>query len=94
MALARVVSFDGVGSDQIERIRKEITENDPPGGMSPTEITVLHDSGAERALVLVFFDTEDDYKQGDEVLSAMPADDTPGRRTSVTKYEVAVRRTV
>ena len=28
-----------------------------------------------------------------EVLSAMPADDTPGRRTSVTKYDVPIRMT-
>jgi len=27
------------------------------------------------------------------VLSAMPAGDTPGRRTSVTKYNVATRMT-
>jgi hypothetical protein len=42
----------------------------------------------------VFFDNEDDYHRGDEVLSAMPADETPGRRTSVTKYDVAVRMSV
>jgi hypothetical protein len=92
MALARVVSFEDVSNEQIEAIKKEITENDPPGGMSPTEIIVLHDSGAEKALVVVFFETEDDYKQGDEVLSAMPANEVPGKRASVTKYEVAVRR--
>jgi len=41
--------------------------------------------------VVVFFDNEDDYRQGDEALSAMPAAETPGRRTSVTKYNVAFR---
>jgi hypothetical protein len=87
------VSFEDVSNEQIEAIRKEITENAPPGGMSPTEIMVLYDSGAEKALVVLFFETEDDYKRGDAVLSAMPADEVPGKRASVTKYEVAVRRT-
>jgi hypothetical protein len=43
--------------------------------------------------VIVFFDNEDDYRRGDETLSAMPADETPGRRTSVSKYQVAIRMT-
>jgi hypothetical protein len=41
--------------------------------------------------VILFFETEDDYRAGDEVLNAMPAGDTPGQRASVTKYDVAVR---
>src|SRR5438093_9213175 len=39
----------------------------------------------------VVFDTEEEYKRGDEILSSMPAGDTPGRRTSVKKYNVATR---
>jgi hypothetical protein len=94
MALARVVSFEGVGPDRIEDIRREITEGPPPEGMSPAEIIVLHDSEAETALVVVFFDNEDEYRRGDEVLGAMAADEVPGKRTAVSKYEVAVRRTM
>jgi hypothetical protein len=92
MALARVVSFDGVTADQIEQMRREITEGPPPEGMSPTEIVVLHDPAAEKALVTVFFENDDEYRRGDEVLSAMPADQVPGQRSSVDKYEVAIRR--
>jgi hypothetical protein len=55
---------------------------------------VLHDPQAEKALVVLFFDSEDDYRKGDEVLGVMPADETPGQRTSVTKYDVAVRMSV
>jgi hypothetical protein len=40
-----------------------------------------------------YFETEDDYKQGDDALSAMTAGDTPGKRTSVAKYQVAFRMT-
>ena len=92
MALARVVRFEGVGQDRIEEIRHGIESEEAPEGLPAKEIVVLHDADAETALVIVFFDTEDDYRQGDAALSAMDPGDTPGRRTSVTKYEVAVRR--
>jgi hypothetical protein len=93
MALARVVSFEGVGKDRMEQMNREMQEGEPPEGLNPTEVIVLHDADAEKALAIVFFETEDDYRRGDEILDAMPAGDTPGQRTSVTKYDVAVRMT-
>ncbi len=54
---------------------------------------VLHDPEGETSLAIVFFDNEDDYRRGDAALDAMPADNTPGSRTSVTKYNVAIRMT-
>ena len=54
---------------------------------------MLHDPDAEQSLAILFFENEDDYRQGDAVLNAMPTDETPGRRASVTRYDVAVRRT-
>ena len=67
---------------------------EPPEGLPAKEMIVLHDADAEPSVVLVFFDTEDDSRQGDAVLSAMPIGDTPGRRVSVEKYEVPIRVTV
>ena len=43
--------------------------------------------------MILFFDNEDDYKRGDETLNAMSTDDTPGQRTSVTRYDVPIRMT-
>jgi hypothetical protein len=40
---------------------------------------------------VILFDNEDDYRKGDEILSSMPAGDTPGQRTSVKKHDVAMR---
>jgi hypothetical protein len=91
MALVRVVSFDGVTRDRMQEMRSEIEGSQPPEGVPAKEIIVLHDADAEKSLVLVFFDSEEDYQQGDEALSAMPAGDTPGQRTGVAKYDVAVR---
>ena len=93
MALARVVTFEGVSKDRMEEMDREMSEGPRPDGLDATEIIVLHDPEAEQSLVILFFETEDDYKRGDEMLSAMPAGDTPGRRASVTKYNVATRMT-
>ena len=93
MALARVVRFEGVGQARIEELRQCIESEEAPEGLPAKEIVVLHDADAETALVIVFFDTEDDYTRGDALLSAMPAGDTPGRRVSVEKYAVPIRRT-
>ena len=93
MALARVVSFDGVSKDRVEEIKREMSSGERPEGLPASEIVMLHDPDAEKSLVILFFDNEDDYRQGDETLNAMPAGDTPGSRTSVKKYEVAIRMT-
>jgi len=91
MSYVRAVEFEGVDSERIKQLKQQIEEGERPENLPAKEIIVLHDADAEKSLVLVFFDSEDDYRRGDEVLSAMPGGDTPGRRTSVTKYEVAVR---
>jgi hypothetical protein len=93
MAFARVVTFEGVGQDRIEEMRRDMEGGERPEGLPATEIIVLHDADAEKSVVIVFFDTEDDYRQGDAVLSAMPAGETPGRRASVEKYAVPIRQT-
>ena len=94
MALARVVSFDGVTQDRIQEMQSEMSGSEPPEGLPAKEIVVLHDPDAEKSLVILFFDSEEDYRQGDETLNAMPAGDTPGQRTGVAKYDVAVRMAV
>ena len=91
MALARVVEFEGIDQARMDEMDREMQGQEQPEGMNATEIVVLHDPEADKSLVILFFDNEDDYKAGDEILNAMPAGDTPGRRTSVTKYNVATR---
>jgi hypothetical protein len=91
MALARVVTFDGVSSDRMQELKEQMEGGDAPEGFPQSELIVLHDPDAEKSLVVVVFDNEEDYKKGDEILSAMPSGDTPGQRTSVGKYDVAMR---
>lgn len=92
MALARVVSFEEVDQDRIEQIKQEMDEG-RPDDVPATEIVMLYDGDAEKSLVILFFDNQEDFDRADETLGAMPADETPGRRTSVGRYEVAVRKT-
>lgn len=91
MSLARVVTFDGVSKDRMDEMNREMEGGQPPEGFPPAEIIALHDADAEKSVVLIIFDNEDDYRKGDEILDAMPAGDTPGKRTGVQKYDVALR---
>ena len=93
MALARVVTFDGISSDRMAEMAGEIEGNPQPEGLNATEMMILHDPEAETATAIIFFDNEADYEAGHAILDAMPTSETPGKRTSVTKHNVAVRMT-
>ena len=93
MALARVVSFEGVSADRVAEMQRDMQNDEQPEGLHATEIIMLHDPDGEKSVVILFFENEDEYRRGDEILNAMPAGDTPGRRAGVTKYQVAHRMT-
>jgi hypothetical protein len=93
MAVARVVSFEGVSKQRVEELRGEMQDREQPEGVRATEVVMLHDPDAEKSLVILFFENEEDYAEADRALDAMPAGDTPGRRTSVARYDVAMRVT-
>jgi len=93
MAVARVVSFEGVSKERVEQMQRDMNQAERPEGVPATEIMMLHDPASEQSLVILFFDSEDDYQRADATLNAMPAGDTPGRRTSVAKYDVPLRMT-
>ncbi len=60
MALARVVSFEGVNKERMDEMRREMEGNERPEGVPATEIIVLHDAESEKSLAIVFFENEDD----------------------------------
>ena len=49
MSLARVVSFDGVSSDRMAEMQKEMEGSDRPENVPAKEIVVLHDPEGEYA---------------------------------------------
>jgi len=66
-----------------------------PGVLRYTQCLVsgsqnLHGPEAD-AISILDFESEDDYRQGDEILNAMPTGETPGQRTSVDRYDVVFR---
>jgi hypothetical protein len=93
MALARVVSFDGVTDERIAELRQRITSEERPENLPASEMLLLHDPEAGSALAILVFESEDDYRTADETLNAMSPDETPGSRASVARYQVAVRMT-
>lgn len=93
MQYARVVGFTGVSDQRMEELRDRISDDPRPDDIPASEIMILHDSDGQRAMAILFFENEEDYARGDAALNAMPADDTPGGRTSVDKYSVAMRMT-
>jgi hypothetical protein len=92
MALARVVTFEGVEASSLEELERRLREDDQPVDIAATEILVLHDPDTATSLTVLLFDNEDDYARGDAALNAMQRGDTPGSRTSVRKYRVAIRQ--
>jgi hypothetical protein len=75
----------------MSEMERQMREQDRPDEIPATEVIVLHDPESEKSLAIVFFANEDDYRRGDEALDSMPASDTPGQRSSVEKYNVAIR---
>ena len=68
MPLARVVTFEGVDKNRIEELKREMQEGEPPAGFPAAEMLMLHDAENDESLVVLIFETEDDYRVGDEVL--------------------------
>jgi hypothetical protein len=91
MAYARVASFENVPPQALEEITKEIRDGERPENLPATEVIVLADREGGKMQAITFFDSEDDYRQGDETLRAMNPPGTMGSAT-IARYEVAVRR--
>ncbi len=94
---ARVARFEGADAGALEdttaRIRGEAeSAGGPPEGVPSTGLLILKDTAGGKAMAIAFFESEDDYRQGDETLSAMsPPGDGMGQRVAVEKYEIAVK---
>jgi len=91
---ARVARWEGADAealkDSAERIRSE-SESGPPEGLPAKKLWVLHDLEGGRAMAITLFESEEDYRQGDETLNSMsPPGDGMGHRVGVDKYEVAI----
>jgi hypothetical protein len=79
--LARVARWEGADAQTLEASAAEIrkraeTQGGPPPGVPAKGLLLLHDAAGGRAMAISLFDTEEDYREGDETLSSM----TPAER--------------
>jgi hypothetical protein len=87
---ARVVRFTDVDTSQIDRIKNDVANNEPPEGMPRTKLQIVVDESQGTAAVLQFYDNEADMQKADQVMEAMDSSATPGTRASVDKGEIVV----
>jgi hypothetical protein len=91
---ARVARWEGADAETLKRTAAEISadaESGPPEGLPAKGLWLLHDLDGGRAMAITLFETEEDYRQGDETLNSMsPPGEGMGQRVAVDKYEVAV----
>jgi len=94
---ARVVRWEDADAERLEQATNEIraraeTEGGPPEGVPAKGLLILNDGESGRSIAISLFETEDDYREGDETLNSMsPPGEGFGKRVSVEKYEVAVQ---
>jgi hypothetical protein len=91
---ARVATFEGGdGAKAAAEIRaRNEAEGGPPPGLPAKKLLILNAEGG-KSLAITFFETEEDYRQGDETLNSMSppsGDNDMGQRAGVEKFEVAL----
>ena len=92
---ARVATFEGGdGAKAAAEINaRNETEGGPPPGLPAKKLLILNDAEGGKSLAITFFETEEDYRQGNETLNSMSppsgANDM-GQRAAVEKFEVVL----
>ena len=93
---ARVARWEGAEAAALEESAAEIrarteSEGGPPPGVPAKEFLLLQDTAGGKVIAITLFETEEDYREGDETLNTMsPPGAGMGERISVDKYELAV----
>jgi hypothetical protein len=88
----RVVRFSDVTAERVESLVARIDESGPPPDVPIKKLQVIFDEAQGTAVVLQFFDNEEDLRAGAETFAAMDQSETPGRRVSVDTGELKVER--
>jgi len=94
----RIAKFEGGASEGFDATREQIESdmssgNVPEGLEGATEVMLLVDRQGGASMGVVFFETEEDLRRGDEALNEMSPGEGGGQRSGVEMYEVAFRGT-
>jgi hypothetical protein len=85
----RVVRFTDVDPQRVEKLVSEIDASaGPPEGIKATGLQMVLDGEQRTAVVLQFFDSDQDMRDSEAAFDAMDPSETPGTRTSVDRGEV------
>ncbi|HEX6715223.1 MAG TPA: hypothetical protein VF066_17665 [Thermoleophilaceae bacterium] len=85
----RVVRFTDVDPERVAKLASEISEAEgPPEGIKATGLQILLDTDQRTAVVIQFFDSEQDMSDSEAAFDSMDASDTPGTRASVDRTEL------
>jgi len=92
---ARVATFEGGdGAKAAAEINaRNEAEGGPPPGLPAKKLLILNDAEGGKSMAITFFETEEDYRQGNETLNSMSppsGDNDMGQRAAVEKFEVAL----
>jgi hypothetical protein len=92
---ARVATFEGGdGAKAAAEIKaQEESQGGPPPGLPAKKLLILNDASSQKALAIAFFESEEDYRQGDATLNSMSppgGEASMGERASVERFEVVL----
>ena len=90
----RVVRFTDVTAERVESLAARIDDAGPPPGVPIKKLQLVFDEAQGTAVVLQYFDSEEDLRAGAEAFAAMDPSETPGSRVSVDTSELKVEREV
>jgi hypothetical protein len=88
----RVVRFTDVTAERVESLVARIDETGPPPGVPIKKLQLVFDEAQGTAVVLQYFDNEENLRAGTETFAAMDPSETPGSRVSVDTGELKVER--
>ena len=88
----RVVRFSDVTPERVQSLVAGIDESGPPPGVAIKKLQLVFDEAQGTAVVLQYFDNEENLRAGAETFAAMDPSETPGSRVSVDTGELKVER--
>jgi hypothetical protein len=88
----RIVRFTDVTAERVESLVTRIDETGPPPGVSIKKLQLVFDETQGTAVVLQYFDNEENLRAGADSFAAMDPSETPGNRVSVDTGELKVER--
>jgi hypothetical protein len=92
IAFLRVVRFSDVTAERVEALVAHIDVSGPPPGVPIKKLQMVFDEAQGTAIVLQYFDNEEDVRTGADAFGAMDPSETPGIRVSVDTGELKVER--